>query len=55
MSDEDVAAVLTYVRNTFGNEGAMVSPAKVKAVREATAGQAGFYLPADLLNVHPHE
>ena len=55
LSDADIAAVLTYVRNTFGNQSPMVSPDKVKAVREATASKTGFYLPADLLKEHPHE
>lgn len=55
LSDEDIAAVLTYVRNTFGNNAPMVSPAKVKEVREATKGQNGFYAPADLLKQHPDE
>jgi mono/diheme cytochrome c family protein len=55
LSDEEIAAVLTYVRNTFGNHAAMVSPAKVKAVRAATADRESFYLPADLLEEHPHE
>jgi mono/diheme cytochrome c family protein/sugar lactone lactonase YvrE len=53
LSDDEVAAVLTYVRNSFGNKAPMVSPAKVKEVREATKDQQGFYLPADLLKQHP--
>ena len=55
LSDEEVAAVLTYVRNSFGNQAAMVTPAKVKAVRAATKGQTGFSSPADLLKEHPHD
>jgi putative heme-binding domain-containing protein len=50
MSDEDVAAVLTYVRNTFGNKAPMVTAAKVKQVREATKDKVDFYSPEELLN-----
>lgn len=53
LPDEEIAAVLTYVRNTFGNHAPMVTPAKVKEVREATKDQSIFYTPADLLRQHP--
>lgn len=33
LSDEDIANVLTYVRNNFGNSAAAVSEADVKQVR----------------------
>jgi mono/diheme cytochrome c family protein len=55
LSDEEVAAVLTYVRNTFGNHAPMVRSEKVKEVRKATAAREGFYLPENLLNEHPHD
>jgi len=55
LPDEEIAAVLTYVRNTFGNKAPMVSPAKVKEIREATNSQNSFYAPADLLKQHPDE
>ncbi|MGJ8697537.1 MAG: PVC-type heme-binding CxxCH protein [Verrucomicrobiaceae bacterium] len=55
LSDDELAAVLTYVRNTFGNSAPMVTPAKVKAVREATKSQEGFYSPEELLKEHPHD
>jgi mono/diheme cytochrome c family protein len=54
LPDEEIAAVLTYVRNTFGNKAPMVTPAKVKEVREKTKSQQSFYAPADLLKEHPH-
>jgi len=54
LPDEELAAVLTYVRNTFDNKASIITPAKVKAVREATKSQASFYAPADLLKQHPH-
>ena len=55
LSDEELASVLTYVRNTFGNSASPISPEKVKAVRAATADFQGFYAPADLLLEHPHD
>ncbi len=33
LNDKEVAAVLTYVRNSFGNNAGVTSPEKVKAVR----------------------
>ena len=35
LKDEQVADVLTYVRNSFGNKLPLVTPAEVKAVRSA--------------------
>lgn len=55
LSDSEIADVLTFVRNTFGNRAPPVSPTQVEAVRAATASQPGFYLPADLLEAHPDE
>lgn len=33
LSDEDIASVLTYVRNSFGNKGDAVTPAEVRSVK----------------------
>ena len=33
LKDEEIADVLTFVRNSFGNKAAPVTPAQVKAVR----------------------
>lgn len=33
LTDQQVADVLTYVRNSFGNKASMVTPAEVKTVR----------------------
>ena len=54
LGDDEIAAVLTYVRNSFGNEASVVSPDRVKAVRAATADRQGFYDPEVLLKEHPH-
>jgi nitrite reductase (NO-forming) len=34
LTDDEVAAVLTYVYTNMGNTGTAVTPAEVKAVRE---------------------
>lgn len=55
LNDDELAALLTYVRNAFGNKASPISPAKVKAVREATKDKTGFYYPEELLKQHPME
>lgn len=55
LSDEEVAAVLTYVRNSFGNKASAISKEKVKAVRAASESKKGFYAPAELLQEFPLE
>ncbi|MEM9834383.1 MAG: PVC-type heme-binding CxxCH protein [Bacteroidota bacterium] len=55
LNDEGLAAVLTYVRNSFGNEASAISPEKVKEVRAAIEGKTGFYSPKELLEEHPLE
>lgn len=55
MNDEEVAAVLTYVRNSFGNRASVISAEQVKAVREEIADKKGFYTAEELLKAHPHE
>ena len=55
LNDEEVAAVITYVRNSFGNKASVVSAEEVQKVREATKGKSGFYAPDELLKQHPME
>lgn len=55
LNDEEIAAVLTFVRNSFGNQAPAISADKVKAVREATKDKTGFYSPEELLKEHPME
>ncbi|QEH41513.1 PVC-type heme-binding CxxCH protein [Chitinophaga sp. XS-30] len=55
LKDEEVAAVLTYVRNSFGNNGPVVSPEKVKKVRQAIESKKDFYTTEQLLKEHPME
>jgi mono/diheme cytochrome c family protein/glucose/arabinose dehydrogenase len=55
LNDNEIAAVLTYVRNSFGNQAPAILPAQVKLVRAATAKKTDFYSPAQLLREHPME
>ncbi len=54
LSDDELAAVLTFVRNTFGNIASVIKPETVKSVREKTLSQKVFYEPRELLQQHPH-
>lgn len=50
LKDDEMAAVLTYVRNTFGNKASVITPEQVKTVRDATKDKKGFYSPEELNN-----
>ena len=53
LNDDEIASVLTYVRNSFGNKASAISPEKVKKVRESITNKEGFYSAAELLKEHP--
>ena len=55
LKDEEIAAVLTYVRNSFGNKAPAITPEKVKTVRATIKNKVGFYTPEELLKQHPME
>ena len=55
LNDEEVAAVLTFVRNTWGNKAAPVSAANVKRVRAETIDRTIFWTPEQLEAEHPLE
>ncbi len=55
LTDQEIADVLTFVRNSFGNKASSVSPALVKKVRADTSDQEGFFAPEELLKQHPHK
>ena len=48
LNDREIAGVLTYVRNSFGNKATAISPEKVKQVREDTKDKKGYYLVEEL-------
>jgi mono/diheme cytochrome c family protein len=53
LKDQEIAAVLTYVRNSFGNKAPLVGAAAVKRVRAANNDRTIFWKPAELLEAHP--
>jgi mono/diheme cytochrome c family protein/glucose/arabinose dehydrogenase len=53
LKDDEVAAVLTYVRNSFGNRSSVITSDKVKEVRAKIKDKKGFYTPDELLKEHP--
>jgi mono/diheme cytochrome c family protein len=55
LDDTEIAAVLTYVRNAFGNKAPAISPETVKKVREDIKGKEDFYRAGELLEEHPME
>jgi len=55
LNDDEMAAVLTYVRNAFGNKAPAVTAEKVKTIRASIKDKSGFYTPEELLKLHPME
>jgi putative heme-binding domain-containing protein len=55
LTDEEMAAVLTYVRNSWTNRAKPVTPEKVAAVRAATADNSTFWFAGSLLEQFPLE
>ncbi len=55
LNDQEMAGVLTFVRNTFDNKASAITPEMVKNVREKTKDKQGFYTPEELLKEHPME
>jgi hypothetical protein len=52
-SDAELAGVLTYVRNSFGNRAPAVEAGAVAARRAADAGHANYWTLAELTNQLP--
>ena len=52
ISDADLAAVLSYIRNAWGNRAPIVTAAQIKAVKEDTQGRA-IHWTAQELNAVP--
>jgi mono/diheme cytochrome c family protein len=52
LSNEEIAAVLTYVRSEWGNSAPAVTPAEVDSIRQKTAGR-GEWSASELSNLRP--
>ena len=55
MNDEELAAVLTYIRNSFGNKAPIITSENVAAVRASIKVKEDFYKAEELLEAHPLE
>jgi mono/diheme cytochrome c family protein/glucose/arabinose dehydrogenase len=53
LNDIELSAVLSYVRQSFGNDGEFITAEQVRAVREKTKDRANFYMVEELLKEHP--
>jgi mono/diheme cytochrome c family protein len=51
LSDYQVAAALSYVRNGWGNKASAVTPDQVKKIREATKDRNSNWTPTELLQI----
>ncbi|MDX1428861.1 MAG: c-type cytochrome, partial [Rhodothermales bacterium] len=48
LDDEEIAAVLTYVRNAFGNRASAVTADEVRRTRDSIENKTGFYTAQEL-------
>jgi len=53
LDDEEMAAVLTYIRNDWKNKASVIYPEQVKKVRTSIEDKEGFYSPDELTGEHP--
>ncbi len=51
LSDKQIADVLTYVRNSFGNKAGAVTPDQVKSIREAEKARSAMWTEAEILKI----
>lgn len=49
LSDQEIAAVVSYIRNEWGNKGSVVKPEQVKAIRDETKAKDGQWIAEDLM------
>jgi len=54
LNDEEMASVLTYVRNSFGNKASAIEADQVKKVRAEMKDKVDMLSPDELLKQHPH-
>ncbi|MFT5466372.1 MAG: mono/diheme cytochrome c family protein/glucose/arabinose dehydrogenase [Verrucomicrobiales bacterium] len=55
LNDDELASVLTFVRNSFGNQSGPIQPSDVAKVRAAVKDTPAMYNPEALLKEHPLE
>jgi mono/diheme cytochrome c family protein len=53
LNNQELADVLTFVRNSFGNDAAPIKADDVQKVRAANPGRMMLYTTEELLKEHP--
>ena len=53
LTDEEVAGVIRYVRQSFGNDLPGVTPAQVATIRGQTKDRVDFYMIEEIMAEHP--
>lgn len=48
LKDEQIAAVLTYIRSSWSNQSSVVSPELIAGIRKETAGRTGSWTESEL-------
>ena len=55
LKDDEIAAVLTFTRNSFGNKASPITAEQVADIRAALKVKTGLYNVQDLLREHPFD
>ncbi|WP_395341079.1 PVC-type heme-binding CxxCH protein [Ningiella sp. W23] len=55
LNDEEVASVLTYIRNAFGNQAEPVQAPLVEKVRASSPAVRGFWTADELMEKYPND
>jgi mono/diheme cytochrome c family protein len=53
LNDAEMASVLTFVRNSFGNKADVITPDQVQKVRAKYPGRVNFFTVEELIKEHP--
>lgn len=53
LPDDQIAAILSHVRTSWGNQAGRVTPDSVKSIRESCADRTAPWTADELLKVHP--
>jgi mono/diheme cytochrome c family protein len=51
LTDRQIAAILSYIRNDWGNKGSLVQPEEVKKIRDATKDKGEPWKASELLAI----
>lgn len=53
LNDKEIAAVINYVRNSFGNSAPFLKPEQIASVRKATEDRQNHYMVEEIMQEHP--